>query len=219
MIDLFSSPRCDEIVKALRDEGECVLREANGAWSKETVSKLYRTDSTIRESMCLSGFGIVALPRMVSLSQGLRIHHQTVRKGVKLAVAMDQVHHDGAFYPNPSEFDAFRFSRSHETTKETSKRDASLVDVDIYGHSDDEDGNPRGARPLSTTTVSDHFLSFGYGRHACPGRFFAAHEMKIMLALVLQNYDIDPLRQRPADQTMVEMKVLSEYTTVRIRRR
>ncbi len=38
------------------------------------------------------------------------------------------------------------------------------------------------------------FLSFGYGRHACPGRFLAAQETKIFLAYVLLSYEIQPLK-------------------------
>ena len=33
-------------------------------------------------------------------------------------------------------------------------------------------------------------LLFGYGRHACPGRFFAANEIKMFLATTLQMYDV-----------------------------
>ena len=33
-------------------------------------------------------------------------------------------------------------------------------------------------------------LSFGYGRHACPGRFFATNEIKMILARLLLDYDI-----------------------------
>ena len=32
-------------------------------------------------------------------------------------------------------------------------------------------------------------LFVGYGRHACPGRFFAAAEVKLILAHLLTNYD------------------------------
>ena len=38
-------------------------------------------------------------------------------------------------------------------------------------------------------TNQDH-LAFGHGDHACPGRFFAASEIKVMIANVLLNYDI-----------------------------
>lgn len=34
-------------------------------------------------------------------------------------------------------------------------------------------------------------LAFGFGKHACPGRFFAAQELKTMLAHVLLKYDIE----------------------------
>lgn len=33
-------------------------------------------------------------------------------------------------------------------------------------------------------------LSWGWGRHACPGRFFAAHEIKLIAAEILLNYDL-----------------------------
>lgn len=33
-------------------------------------------------------------------------------------------------------------------------------------------------------------MGFGYGRHACPGRFFAANQIKHMLAHILLEYDI-----------------------------
>lgn len=33
-------------------------------------------------------------------------------------------------------------------------------------------------------------MGFGYGRHACPGRFFAAAEIKLLLARLLLDYEI-----------------------------
>lgn len=32
-------------------------------------------------------------------------------------------------------------------------------------------------------------MSFGYGRHACPGRFFAANEIKLIMARLLLDFD------------------------------
>ncbi|EEB93346.1 hypothetical protein MPER_08007, partial [Moniliophthora perniciosa FA553] len=34
------------------------------------------------------------------------------------------------------------------------------------------------------------YLLFGAGRHACPGRFFAVNELKLLLSHVLVNYDV-----------------------------
>lgn len=33
-------------------------------------------------------------------------------------------------------------------------------------------------------------LSWGWGRHACPGRFFAAHEIKLIAVQILLHYDL-----------------------------
>ncbi|KAK1461602.1 ent-kaurene oxidase [Colletotrichum melonis] len=33
-------------------------------------------------------------------------------------------------------------------------------------------------------------MAFGFGRHACPGRFFAATEIKMLIARLLLEYDI-----------------------------
>ena len=56
------------------------------------------------------------------------------------------------------------------------------------------------SKNLSTVTTSDTFLPFGHGRHACPGRFFAATEMKLLLAYIVMNYDIKPMETRPPNE-------------------
>lgn len=38
-------------------------------------------------------------------------------------------------------------------------------------------------------TVTPDFIAFGFGTHACPGRFFAAHEAKLMMCHLLLKYD------------------------------
>ena len=38
-------------------------------------------------------------------------------------------------------------------------------------------------------TVFPQHIAFGYGQHACPGRFFASNEMKIAMAHMLLKYD------------------------------
>lgn len=43
-------------------------------------------------------------------------------------------------------------------------------------------------RAQLVTTTSDH-LAFGHGKQACPGRFFAANEIKIVLIFLLMQWD------------------------------
>ena len=65
ILDLYSSDPACNYVEGLRNERDRVLAEADGLWSKEAVSALARADSTIKESMRLSTFGIIAQPRRV----------------------------------------------------------------------------------------------------------------------------------------------------------
>ncbi|GJE97803.1 cytochrome P450 [Phanerochaete sordida] len=48
-----------------------------------------------------------------------------------------------------------------------------------------------GVQPALVTTSAD-YITFGHGKHACPGRFFAANELKAALAYVLVHYDVKP---------------------------
>ncbi|KAM0213311.1 hypothetical protein ACHAQI_004354 [Fusarium lateritium] len=49
-----------------------------------------------------------------------------------------------------------------------------------------EDGKDHAAQLVST---SSNHLGFGHGQHSCPGRFFAASEIKVALCHILVKYD------------------------------
>lgn len=67
-------------------------------------------------------------------------------------------------YKNPDKFDMRRF-------------------LDIRQN---EPGGEHRAQLVSG--VADH-LTFGYGKFMCPGRFFAANEIKMILCFLIINYD------------------------------
>lgn len=70
---------------------------------------------------------------------------------------------DPAVYENPDKWDAARFLRLR-----------SQPDRANEGH--------------LVSVSSDHF-GFGYGIHACPGRFFAVHELKVIVCHLLVKYE------------------------------
>jgi len=70
----------------------------------------------------------------------------------------------------------------------------------------------------SAATLDRAFLGFGFGRHACPGRFFAIHEIKIFVAHMLLHYDVEPLEQRPKLKNLSWLRVPDESATIRVRR-
>ena len=39
-------------------------------------------------------------------------------------------------------------------------------------------------------SVTKENMSFGFGRHACPGRYFAGNEIKMIVAQLLLKYDV-----------------------------
>ncbi|KAF2769280.1 putative P450 monooxygenase [Teratosphaeria nubilosa] len=170
LLDLYSSPRCTESIAGLRDEVSRTLAAHNGEWTKTVVNDLVRIDSTIKESIRCSSLGIVGLTRMVTSPTGIDLGDGIhVPKGIRVAAPIAGIHRDPENYEHPDEYDAFRFSRERE----------------VLG------GNGRilDKRAQGIVTTSDAFLTFGHGRHACPGRFFAAQEMKLMLAHIVLNYD------------------------------
>jgi len=65
-------------------------------------------------------------------------------------------------------------------------------------------------------------LAFGYGKHACPGRFFAANELKAMLCYVVMNYDVKlegDSKVRPENMYMGASVSPNPFAKVMFRRR
>jgi len=70
-------------------------------------------------------------------------------------------------WPNSTAFDALRFYRM---------RERSAADAHLHQF---------------TSIPSDaNMFPFGYGKHACPGRFFASQEIKVLLIYLILNYDL-----------------------------
>lgn len=79
------------------------------------------------------------------------------------------VNHDPEVFPDADQFDPLRFYNLREKAKAK--------------------GSVEGAAQNQFVSVSQNSLTFGYGRHACPGRFFAANEIKMILANALLRYE------------------------------
>lgn len=87
-------------------------------------------------------------------------------RSAHIAVAAGAMAVSSRYHMMPDEFNGFRFHDQRQN---------------------------EGDRPLSgnqLTSTSFGMLMWGYGKYACPGRFFAALEAKLVLAHVLQHYDL-----------------------------
>lgn len=112
---------------------------------------------------------------------------------------MASIHCDEAIYPDARQFNPFRF-------------------VNIENEGNHTDG-PRYVTIKPTATPDDHFFGFGTSKNPCPGRFLAIHEIKLVLAYLLTNYDIEYTKARPQPTNLLAMKLPKMDTAIRVRRR
>lgn len=211
LLDLYSSPCKDEYVAGLREEVERVLRESGGEWTKNAINSMYRIDSTIRESMRYSDLSDIGMrreiidPKGVDLSGGLHIP-----KGVRVVVPNHAIHRESAFYgETANEWDGFRFS---------APREAYLEDVAAAVGDPDRLDRVLEQKNQGLIATGADFLSFGHGRHSCPGRFFASQEMKLMLAHIVMSYDIEVVGgERPPNMLMNGACIPSQTAELRVK--
>ncbi|KAK8087648.1 Cytochrome P450 [Apiospora hydei] len=182
VLDIHCSSSKDDLVNILEAECRRVWAEHTGLSTKEAIDALYDVDSAVRESMRLNDVMVHLLPLEVLRGEPIDLgggRHISAGSGVRTVFPAQMIHTDPSIYPNPEQFDALRFTRGLEKSQDSSHTDTK--------------------RQLMTN-VSTTFLPFGYGRHACPGRWFVAYMVKQSLAYVLLNYDIE-VTKRPGKRT------------------
>lgn len=188
VLDVYGSPDKDEFISGLYAECKEISLRHLGLGTAEAVDSLHRIDSTIRESMRTSDVAVTNLFRDVSAGEVDLGHGITVKQGVRMAFPTQNIHLDPEHNEDPERFDAFRFSRAFE----------GLDEVSLQARAQERE-------LVVTPTLS--FLPFGYGRHACPGRWFAAQTMKQALAHIILNYDVElvgkPISRKALANTML----------------
>ncbi|KAI0046794.1 cytochrome P450 [Auriscalpium vulgare] len=145
----------------LREEVETIIAEEG--WTKAAMSRMWRVDSFIRESQRVNGMGEASMMRL-ALRPFTFSNGMTVPPGTMVCASAAATHVDEMIYPRGDVFDGFRFA------------DMRSADAEATKH--------------QMVTTNPEYLTFGYGKHACPGRFFAANELKAMLSHVVMTYDV-----------------------------
>ena len=204
IFDLASSDPSLRYAEQLREEAATVLAETGGTWTRKALMRMYKTDSALRDSMRLRSSASLALIRRVAAKDGLNtpdgLH---LPYGTEIAIPSYGIHNDESHYPKPAEWDALRF----------------VPPRDPIGQAEKDEGQSYVKNANGFVTIGATYLGFGLGRHACPGRFFASDMLKLLLAYIFLNYDIEPLKERPmglhiGDQVLPPMKAC-----IRVRRR
>lgn len=208
IFDLLSSDPSLHYVSQLREEAATILAEDNGVWTKRGLGKMHKIDSAIRESLRIRSFLSAGLVRKVTAPQGI-----TTPEGVycpygsSVGIAALGIHNDNAIYPDAAQFQPFRY---------VDARDAVTASLE-KGKLGTEDMIKKANYALVSTSVD--YQPFGHGRHACPGRFFAANELKLLLAYMILNYDIEMLKERPTGRWVGQVSLPDMTATIKVRRR
>ncbi|KAK2820022.1 hypothetical protein FQN49_007797 [Arthroderma sp. PD_2] len=115
--------------------------------------------------------------------------------GCQFGFNSNETNLDPLLWENPDKFDGFRFERLRAF-----------------------EGNEHKFQATSTGLEN---LSFGLGTHACPGRFFAINEIKILLAHLILNYDwkFPDGQGRPENITLISALLIDPASEVLCRRR
>jgi cytochrome P450 len=95
---------------------------------------------------------------------------KVIPKSSWIAVAAGPLMLTESQFPEPLKFDGFRYDRMRQ--QEDSESQSAIAKTSHF------------------TSTGVYSLVFGHGRFACPGRFFAGLESKIMLINILENYEL-----------------------------
>ncbi|KAF5617219.1 gibberellin cluster-C13-oxidase [Fusarium tjaetaba] len=180
-----------EYVEPLRAEiqgvfGPNVGKEAISI-NKDALSRLQKLDSFIKEVQrwCPSSFITPSrrVMKSMTVSNGIKL-----QKGTSIAFPAHAIHMSketptfstnfSSDFTNPSPliFDGFRYAKLRSIRGQESHHQAA--------------------------TTGPDYLIFNHGKHACPGRFFAVSEIKMILIELLAKYDIRLEDGKPGPELM-----------------
>jgi len=171
LYDLLDYP---EYIPAILDEIYAALKD-NPQWTKQSLAKLEKLDSFMKESQRMHPVGLVTVQRTAvksyTFKDGLHLPENT-----QITFQNYELNHDPDLFPDPETFDGHRFLKLRQT------------------------GDPN---KHHFAFVSNESINFGAGRHACPGRHFVSYEIKLLLAELLLRYEMKwpGGKSRPADQS------------------
>ncbi|KAI1778805.1 putative cytochrome P450 monooxygenase [Hypoxylon cercidicola] len=168
-----------QYLEPLRTEAENAFR-AHG-YTDIALSSMILMDSFIRELNRLHPTGAITCARTVMDPLGFQFHDGLMLpQGSRIAIPALAIQTDAQNFQDPLTFDGFRFARLNATTE--------------------EEGSEDGEHKWGASTLSETNLAFGFGKHACIGRFYAVRKAKLIFSKLIMEYDLkwEGVNLRPA---------------------
>lgn len=204
LIDIIRYKNASSLIEELREEAAQYFSHCERDDNRSTSRNMVKLDSVIRESLRWNPMSGQGLMRKVVAAKGI-----TTPDGVHLPC--------GAHV---------------QTSVGCMQRDSRISGVDANEYDPLRHYHQQAHQPLLAgdsksatrkqrlaTQVSADYLSFGLGEHACPGRFWAVHAMKLIIGCLLANYDIHiPSGWEPNYVEVGDKVALSPKTMINTRR-
>lgn len=130
-------------------------------WTKSSYNDLHKLDSVLRESQRISPPTFIGLRRLMQQSYTLS-DGTHLPKGAYVCIPSYTIENDPTNTEHPEVYDGLRNYK---------KRQSSSMQQHQF------------------TSTESTVLGFGYGKTACPGRFFASLTLKAILVKLLTEYD------------------------------
>lgn len=180
----------DELVGSLRDEVVRVVKQEGLTLS--ALNKMRLMDSCLKESQRLKPVQGVALQR-IALEDFHLSDGTHISKNTPIILSAERMW-DAEVYASPNTFDPYRFIKMR-------------------------DENPANETVAQAVSPSAEHIGWGLGKHACPGRFLAIHELKIVLCHLLLQYDLRHADTRPIQTIIMGTATLADpFATFEVRR-
>ncbi|OTA98361.1 hypothetical protein M426DRAFT_69945 [Hypoxylon sp. CI-4A] len=180
-----------ELLEEIREEIQERNRETGGVWSQAAFNNLDKLESAMKESSRLAPSSLLLYGRVVGEDYTLS-DGLRLKKGQTIAVCSHLKASDPELFAEPESYKGRRF-----------------YDTDLASHR---------AQPFRH--VDSALLTWGSGRWACPGRFFANMAAKIILVKLIDEYEFNFLDgKRPPNATMHEFILFHPFGRLAVRRR
>ncbi|KAI1265397.1 cytochrome P450 [Xylariaceae sp. FL1019] len=185
------------LTNELLAEIETVAVGAKG-WTDVPYDRLHKLDSVLRESQRTSPTVLLGMKRLFkepyTFTTGLH-----VPAGTFTTMMVAAIENDPENTPNPEVFDGLRFYREK-------------VALGLESPA---------ARDLDFASATKTALGFGYGRTACPGRFFASLVTKMIFVKLLTEYEFKFLEgeERPRPFGLHDFLITNPKKKILVRQR
>ncbi|OGM49897.1 hypothetical protein ABOM_001529, partial [Aspergillus bombycis] len=161
---LYNLAVSPEYMQPLREEIRTAISDNDGMLTSRALQQMEKLDSFMKETIRFYPPELTSFSRQtvqgITLSNG-----QYIPPGTSIETPLQAIYQDDSNYPDSDTFDGFRFYKI--------RRDGGAT---LHARN-------------QFVTSNEQNLVFGYGRHACPGRFLAAAEIKMIISRILLDYD------------------------------